>query len=295
MKITFLGTSAMVPTKDRNHPSILFNYKEENILFDCGENIQRQLTKLGFSSAKITKLLLTHWHGDHSLGIPGLIQSMSSHNFQGILEIYGPKNSKLHMKKIIDAFMLKNKIKISTKEISGKFFENKDFTLIAYPVKHSAPCLAYSFIEKPKRRINLEYLKKFDLQKHPLLGNLQKGKNIVYKGKKIKVKDATYIVPGKKITYITDTTLNNNCIKAAKDADILICEATFASDLEKKAKEYLHLTAKQAAIIAKRAKAKKLILTHFSQRYKSLNHLLDEAKKVFKNTIIAEDFMSIEI
>lgn len=295
MKITFLGTSAMVPTKTRNHPCILVNYKEENILLDCGENTQRQLAILGFSSAKITKLLVTHWHGDHSLGIPGLIQSMSSHHFKGTLEIFGPKNSKTFVNKMVKSFLLKNKIRIKTQEAKPTFFENKDFTLRSYKMHHTSPCLAYSLMEKQKRRINLNYLKKFNLKKHPLLGRLQKGEDIIYKNKKIKAKDATYIVPGRKITYITDTLYNQNCVKAAKDADILICESTYSSELKNKAKEYLHLTTTQAAEIAKKAKAKKLILTHFSQRYKTTQKLEKEAKKIFKNTIAAKDFMKIEV
>ncbi len=295
MNIIFLGTSAMVPTKTRNHPSILLDYKTEKILFDCGENIQRQLAISNISSAKITKVLITHWHGDHSLGLPGLIQSMAVHHYHKELEIYGPKNSKNFVKKMISAFLLENKIKYKVKEVSGKFFETEDFILESIYMKHSAPCLAYSFIEKPRRRINLNYLKKFNLTKHPILKELQKGKDINYKGKKIKAKYATYLIPQKKITYITDTALNPNCIKIAENSDLLICESTFASDLKDKAREYLHLTAEDAAVIAKKAKVKQLILTHFSQRYKKKSIFEKEAKKIFPNTIIAKDFMKIEL
>ena len=295
MKITFLGTAAMVPTIERNHPGILLNYKTENILLDCGENIQRQLTITKFSSAKITKVLITHWHGDHSLGLPGLFQSMSAHQYKKQLEIYGPKNSENMVRKMVSAFLLKEKINYKVKEANGKFFQNEDFILEAYSMKHSSPCLAFSIVEKPKRRINKDYLKKFKIKNSPILAELKQGKDVTYNGKKILAKKATYLVPGKKITYITDTLPNENCIKAAKNADILICEATFASDLKDKAEEYQHLTASQSAAIAKKAKAKKLILTHFSQRYKNTNSLLDEAKKIFKNTIAAKDFMTIDV
>ena len=295
MKITFLGTSAMVPTRERNQPSILINYKTENILLDCGENIQRQLKLINFSSAKITKLLITHWHGDHSLGIPGLIQSMAENNYSKTLEIYGPKSTRNFMNKVISAFLLKNKINYKVKEVKGKFFENKDFILEAHEMHHSSPCLAFSFVEKPRRRINLKYLKKFNLKKDPILKNLQNGKNIIYKGKKIKVRDATIVVLGKKVAYITDTLLNKNCIRVAKKADILICESTFSKELKNTAREYMHLTTEDAAHIAKKAKVKKLILTHFSQRYKTTSQLEIEAKKIFKNTITAKDFMKIEL
>jgi len=295
MKITFLGTSAMVPTKERNHPSILINYDKENILLDCGENTQRQLKFINFSPNKITRLLISHWHGDHILGIPGLIQTLGANNYEKTLEIYGPKNSKLFMKKIINSFLLENKIKYKVHEVKGKFFENDDFYLEATYLKHSAPCLSFSLIEKNKRKMNLSYLKKFNLTRDPLLGELQKGKDIVYNNKKIKAKNATFLIKGKKITYISDTLFNNSCINAAKNADILISEATFANDFKEKAKEYSHLTAAQSALIAKKAKVKQLILTHFSQRYKNIEQLEKEAKKIFKNTIMAKDFMQIEI
>ncbi|MBI2498974.1 ribonuclease Z [Candidatus Woesearchaeota archaeon] len=293
MKITFLGTSAMVPTKERNHPGILINYDRENILLDCGENTQRQLKFINFSPSKITRLLISHWHGDHILGIPGLIQTLGANNYEKTLEIYGPKNSKIFIKKIMNSFLLKDKIKYKVHEVNGKFFENEDFYLEAAYLKHSAPCLSFSLIEKPKRRMNLKYLKKFNLTKHPLLGELQKGKDIVYNNKKIKAKDSTFLIKGKKITYLSDTILDNSCIKAAKDSDLLIAESTFANDLKEKAKKYQHLTAEQAALIAKKSKSKKLILTHFSQRYKNLDILEKEAKKIFKNTILAKDFMNI--
>ncbi|MEK6935129.1 MAG: ribonuclease Z [Nanoarchaeota archaeon] len=290
MKITFLGTSAMVPTKERNHPSILINYNRENILLDCGENTQRQLRLINFSPNKITRLLVSHWHGDHILGIPGLIQTLGANNYEKTLEIYGPKHSKLFIRKIMNSFLLKDKIKFKVHEVTGKFYENEDFYLEAYYLKHSAPTLAFSLIEKPRRKMNLKYLKKFNLTKHPLLGELQKGKNITYKSKKIKAKDATILIPGKKITYLSDTVFNPNCIKIAKNADLLISESTFANDYKNKAKEYQHLTAEQAALIAKKANAKQLILTHFSQRYKNVKQLEKEAKKIFKFTQSAKDF-----
>jgi len=295
MEIIFLGTSAMVPTKKRNHSVILLRYMGENILFDCGENAQRQLKIANISPAKITKLLITHWHGDHILGIPGLIQAMATNNYNKTLDIFGPKTSRKFVRRIMSSFLLEEKINFKVEEVNGKFFKNKDFVLEAFQLKHSAPCLAFSFIERDKRKINLDYLKKFNLQKNPLLGKLQKGKNVIYMGKKIKADDATIIKKGRKITYITDTLFHPNCIRVARDADLLICEATFAKKHEGFAKNYQHLTAEQAATIAKKAKVKRLILTHFSQRYKNINILEKEAKNVFENTMCAKDFMKINL
>src|SRR3989344_2134271 len=296
MKIKFLGTSSMVPTKDRNHTSILLTYNAENILIDCGEGTQRQLKIANINPCKITKILLTHIHGDHTLGLPGLIQTLGANNYQKTLEIYGPKNTKNFISNILRTFHLENKIKLTIIEIDKrKFLETKEFYLEALPVKHSTYTLAYSFTEKDKRKINLSYTKKFNLIKHPLLGELQRGKDITFKGKKITADKATTLKRGKKISFIFDTELTQNCIEISKNADLVIAEATYESDLQEKAKEYQHLTSEQSALIAKKARVKALILTHFSQRYKTPDQSLKEAKKIFKNTQAAKDFLEINI
>src|SRR3989338_2893099 len=156
MKVTFLGTSCMMPTKERNHPGFLLSYKNENILVDCGENIQRQIKVAGMSPTKITKILLSHWHGDHVFGLPGLLQSLIGHQYHGVLEIYGPKGTKRNFEKMCEAF--------------------------------------------------------------PLRGDLQRGKNVKFNGKTIKSKDVTYAVKGKKITFVLDTYINDNCYKIAKNS-----------------------------------------------------------------------------
>ncbi|MEK6862956.1 MAG: ribonuclease Z [Nanoarchaeota archaeon] len=294
MKIIFLGTGAMLPTKERNPNAVFVSYNAEGILIDCAEGTQRQLRIAGISPTKVTKLLITHWHGDHVLGIAGLLQSLGASNYNKKLEIYGPKGSKNFFKNMMRGLVFKSRIRYELKEINqGKFFENNDFYLESSKVKHGIDCLSYSLIEKDKLKINLNYTKKFGLVRHPLLGELQRGKNIIYQGKKIKVKDATFVKKGKKICFILDTYYDKKLINIAKDADLLISEATW---LEKdKLIDKEHLSAKDAGKLARRAKVKKLILTHFSQRYKDLNEVLKEAKKEFKNVEIANDLMSLEV
>ncbi len=296
MKITFLGTSSMMPTAERNHNSILFNYMNENILVDCGEGTQRQFRKADLNPVKITKILITHWHGDHVLGLPGLLQNLSRNNYNKVLEIYGPKESSRFFKNMLSWFYTDVRIKIKVIEVEeGIFFENEDFILKATKLNHTVPCLGYSFIEKDKRKINLNYLKKFGLKNDPIIRDLQKGKDIIWKGKKIKNKPATTIRKGKKITFVLDTGFTKKIINLAENSDLLICESTHSDELKEKAEAYHHLTARQAGEIAKKAKVKELILTHFSQRYKDVTFLLKETKKVFKNTKAANDFDSFDI
>ena len=287
----------MQPTKERNLFSILLSYKTENILIDCGEGTQRQFRFANISPVKITKILLTHLHGDHINGLPGLLQNLHKNGYNKDLEIYGPNGTKELLRHILIIARLEgNKLKIKVNEIKPEvFLKMKDYSLTARKLDHSCECYGYSFQEHDKRKINLKYLKKFNLKKHPLLGELQQGKDIIYEGRKIKAKYATYIEKGRKITFIADTSYTEQAVSLAKDSDLLVCESTYSKELKKKAHEYKHLTSEDAANIAKKSKSKKLILTHFSQRYKNADVLLKEAKKIFKNTEVAKDFMKVKI
>ncbi|HII15686.1 MAG TPA: ribonuclease Z [Nanoarchaeota archaeon] len=296
MEITFLGTGSMVPTVQRNHCSFLLAYRDEAILFDCGEGTQRQLRKAKVSPAKITKILITHWHGDHVLGLPGLVQTMAACEYSGTLEIYGPVGSQAFFDRMFSSFVLDARIKVRVIEVKqGVFFENEFFSLEAAPARHSAYCVAYAFTEKDRRRINTDYLKKFGLQQHPILKELQNGRDITWKGSAIKADDATFVVKGKKIAYITDTLLCSSLVGIAQNADLLVCEATLADDMKDKAAISKHMTSSQAASIARDANVTKLVLTHFSPRYKSVAQILREAKKIFRNTSCAKDFMRISL
>jgi len=296
MQIIFLGTSSMVPTKERNQSGILISYKNEGILVDCGEGTQRQLKIAGIKLTKITKILISHWHGDHVLGLPGLIQTMSAAGYEKTLNIYGPIGTKNFMEKLFDVFVFDRKIDIEVHEVKkGKFFENNDFILETRLLEHNIETLGYNFIENDRRKINLKFIKKMKIPRGPLLGKLQHGKNIIWKGKKIDVDKATNIVKGKKITIISDTLPCKNANVLAKEADLLICEATYASDLENKSRKYKHMTSKRAAELAKRSKVKQLILTHFSARYKEIDELRKDAKNYFENVSCAKDFMKIDL
>jgi ribonuclease Z len=165
-------------------------------------------------------------------------------------------------------------------------------------MKHNAPCLAYSFVEKDKIRLDKQKLEKLKI-KGKIIAELAKGKNIIWQGKKIQADKLAYKEKGKKITFIFDTGINSNAVKIAKNSDLLIEESTFLDNSENGknlAKEYKHLTAKLAALIAKKAKVKRLILTHLSQRYENKENLiLQEAKKIFKNSSLAEDLDKVEV
>ena len=300
IKITFLGTSDMIPTPQRSHTAILLKYKAEDILIDCGEGTQVQFRKAKLNPCKVTRILISHWHGDHVIGLPGLIQTLAQSEYPKTLKIYGPVGTKEYIKNMLKGFIFGGieYIKIDITEINndGVFIDEEDFKIEAYQLSHRCPVLGYSFIEKDKTRIDKKKLNKLGIS-GKIVGELKKGKNIKIKGKTIKSKDLVYFQKGRKISTLFDTGLCKNCYAVAKNADLLISDSTFLDkDYKEKAQETEHLTAKQAAEIAKKGKAKKLFLTHISQRFHGKEKiLLEEAKKVFKNTELAKDLMIVEI
>jgi ribonuclease Z len=214
------------------------------------------------------------------------------------LQIYGPRGTERMMNLYLNMFVGKgDQLKIKVNEVSpGKIVDEKEFQIECAEMSHDTNCLAYSFTIKEKNRLDKKKLAKLKLpQNSPLIGELVKGKTIEIDKKKIDGKKLIYTEPQRKITYIMDTRENPHTIKLAENSNALICESTYSEAEEDIAKEYAHLTSKQAAEIAKKSKSKKLFLMHLSQRYENPKQILDEAKKVFKNTIVAEDFDSAEI
>lgn len=294
-EIIFLGTSSMQPTKTRNHPAILLRFKEENILFDCGEGTQRQMRLAGLKPARITRLLVSHWHGDHVFGIPGILSSMGADQYAKKLFIYGPKGSKKYLQNLLKSFAAKDIINHEIKEISsGTFFENDEFQLEAQPLRHSADCIGFVFNEKDRYRIKVAQADKMGL-KGPILRQLQQGKDVVYKDKEIKAEEVTYLVKGRKIAYVADTRPCSGADKLACNADLLISEGTHLSDIKEKTRKFMHLTVEEASLLASRNNAKKLVITHISPRYKSTDEIVAEARTYFDNSIVAEDFMKITV
>ncbi len=296
IKLTFLGTAASIPTAKRNHTAILLDYSGEHILIDCGEGTQRQFRKARLNPGKINRILISHWHADHVLGIPGLLQTLGLSGYNKTFYIYGPRGTKKFMREILKIFHFPGDYKLKVEEVSGKFFETEEFYLEAKAMTHKIPCNAYSFVLKDRIRINKKKLSKIKIPSSPLLSQLKQGKDIVYKGKKYSAKNLTYIEKGKKISFILDTSMNKRVVSFVKNSDLLICESSFGEDMKDFAKERYHLTAKQAGEIAKKSKSKKLILTHISQRYeKSLNQILKEAKKEFKDVEVVKDLDEVEL
>ncbi len=299
MQITFLGTSGMVPTKERNVAGVFLSYKDDGILFDCGEGTQRQMNIAGIKRNAVTKILISHWHGDHVAGIIGLIQTLGNEKDEINIEIYGPKDTKKYMEHVLKSCIFELKINIKIFEIEAekpkRFFENEYFALEAAEMDHSVPCLGFSFVEKDRRNINKDFLIKNNIPEGQHLKELLAGNDISFKGKKIAFVDAVKVANGRKVTYVMDTMYCSNAIELANDADLLICESVYSSNLQDKAEEFKHMTSKSAAMVANQANVRQLVLTHFSQRYKNTQEIEEDARTYFDNVLCAVDFMKIDL
>lgn len=300
MSVIFLGTAASIPTPQRGLPAIAIRRKGELILFDCGEGTQRQMIQASVGFHRKTKVFVTHMHGDHLLGLPGLFQTMSLLDRERKLEIYGPPGIKAFVEAIKQTvqFTLTFPIDVHEIEDTGLVCEEKEYEVHAIWSDHVIPNIAYALVEKPRPgRFYPEKAKALGLPEGPLWSRLQRGSSVeLPNGRVVKPEDVMGPQrPGRKIAYTGDTRPTKSLVKLAENADLLIHEATFDDELVEKACEDGHSTASQAAETAKKAKAKRLVLIHVSSRYKESDLLLEQARKTFPNVDVAEDFMKIDL
>jgi ribonuclease Z len=298
--VVFLGTGGSVPTNARGLPAILVQRQDEHIMFDCGEGVQRQMIKAKISFHKKMIILITHMHGDHILGLPGLLQTMALMDRQRPIEIYGPKGIAQFLEANKESLQFALTFEIHVKEIitEGIIAEKDEYKIEAIASNHAIPGFAYSLLEKPRPgKFYPEKAKALRIPKGELWSKLQHGTSITLaNGKTVNPSDVTGPPrKGRKIVYTGDTRPIVNFQTFAKNADLLIHESTFDDSLAEKASEDGHSTSSQAANAAAGAEAKALILTHLSARYSYPALLLEQAKKIFKNTLIAEDFLEVEL
>ena len=296
IEVTMLGSGSSVPTAKRNHPGILLDYKAEHMLFDCGEGIQRQFRKAKKNPCKLTRLFISHWHGDHILGIPGLLQTLYLNDYGKTLEIYGPRGTKKYMEQLLKLFVYKSRIEFKIHEVSsGKIVDEKDFYVEAQSMDHGTPSVAYSFVVKDKLRIDKKKFAKLKIKGGPEIAKLVAGKDVVIDGKKVKYKDVTYLQEGKKIAFVFDTEDNANIVKIARDADLFFCESSYLDEVSL-ARDHKHMTVSQVASNAKKAGVDKLVLFHLSQRYEFREKdFLKIARKKIKDVVVGEDLMRFEV
>jgi ribonuclease Z len=299
LRIIFLGTGGSWPTVKRNVSSLAIKRGSEILLFDCGEGTQRQFQQSNLSYMQISKIFITHFHGDHFLGLPGLIQTMQLNDRDKPLHIYGPKG----MKDLTDHLLTLGYFRPSYEIISHDLINDDEidfdeYSIYTLKVKHNVPVLSYCLKEYQRPgKFNKPKALELGIPEGPLFSKLQYGQAITLPNGK-KITPGMILGPsrkGRKIVISGDTMPCEEMIAFSKNADVLIHEATFDSELEDIAREYRHTTAAQAAEIAKKARVEKLFLVHVSPRYLDYRVLENDARKIFVQSFVPKDFQEIEI
>lgn len=298
MKVVFLGTSAAQPTERRGLSCICLEKEGEILMFDAGEAAQISYMKSGLGWNKKMKLFVTHLHGDHCVGILGLLQTMTMRNRTEPLEVFGPSGIEEFIGANIKVlnFGLSFPVLITTIK-EGKIFEDNTFSIYACKANHSIVAYSYLFEEKDKPgRFSVENAKKLGIPEGELWKELQNGNEITINDKKINPDQVLGEKrEGKKIGFSGDTMPTKELEKFFEGCDFLVFDSTFLEEEEQKALDTCHSTAKQAATLAKNSNVKNLILTHFSARYKDESQHLAEAAKIHNSVITAKDLLEIEI
>ncbi len=300
MKLIFLGTSGSIPTAKRGLPAIALKRDRELLLFDVAEGTQRQMALAHLSPMKLDAIFITHLHGDHFLGLAGLVQTLSLMDRKEKLEVYCPPEARGRIESYLRIPYYTLTFDVVVRELKpGDELRRQGYRILTCDVDHPVPALAYALVED-------ERLGRFYPEKAAALG-IKPGPDFsrLKAGQAVKLRDGRTVEPeqvigpprpGRKIVYAGDTRPSERIIEFARGADVLIHDCTLADELADKAAESAHSTPSEAAEVAKRAAVKQLVLIHVSPRYEDDDSaLLKQAKKIFPNTLVAVDLMELEI
>lgn len=290
MKLHILGTSSAVPTHKRNLPAILLQRDGELMLFDCGDGTQLHVERSPFKMTQISKILISHLHGDHVYGLPGLLASIYFKHPEVDLSVFGPKKLE-SMFAMMNIFENKYPPPFYITE-EGIIFESDEYSIVCAELSHKLPCMGFALIEKDSTNLDVSKLTAKGLAPGPIYKELKEKGSINFGNEILKLEDFSTIKKGKKIAYCTDTRLCKNIYSLARDADILICESTFKEGEEEMAREYGHMTSMQAIKIAKKCNVGKLVLTHFSSRHPFMEDQLSDCDL---EIILAKEGNTIDI
>lgn len=302
-ELVVLGTASQVPTRYRNHNGYLLRWDGEGFLFDPGEGTQRQLIHAGVSSTDITKICITHFHGDHCLGLAGISQLLSLDGCPHPVNVFFPASGEKFYHRLRRASIYHDRAEVhghpitesaattDLHEIWSGEVGGKGLGLSVLSLSHGVPTLGYRLEERAGWTLQPDKLAAAGLR-GAVIKQLQRDGFVEIEGKRVNIEEVGVPRRGQVVAFVMDTRLCDNAFELARDADMLICESTYLEEDRDKAKDHGHLTAKQAAQIAKQAGVRTLVLTHFSRRYERTAPFLAEAREVFTEgeVIAAKDF-----
>ena len=299
MQVTFLGTSAAVPTVDRNVSALMLQREGELLLFDCGEGTQRQMMRYTAGFA-VEDVFITHYHADHTLGIPGLLRTMGLQGRTAPVRLHGPRGAQRHLGALVALGMERPKFPVEIVELrAGDVLPRGEYDLVVGEANHKGDCLAYAIAERDRLgRFDPERARALGIPEGPMWGKIHTGESVTLGDGRVVA--PTELVgaprPGRRLVYSGDTTVCAGVAELARGADLLIHEATFGADERERAAETGHSTAAGAATVARDAGVKRLVLTHISARYtREAPELLAEAREIFAGTEVARDGMVVDV
>jgi len=300
LALVLLGTSASRPTVERNVSSIALVREGETMLFDCGEGTQRQMMRYGVSFS-LSDIFFTHFHADHVIGVIGLMRTMALQGRTEELRLWGPKGASRHLKRAEQFGVDRLTFPVNICEIESEHrIERGDYAIVPFEVDHGpGPSFGYALVEQQRKgRFNPEKARSLGITEGPLWGKIHRGESVTLENGR--VVEAAELVgpprPGRTVVITGDTRPCDATERAANDADLLVHEATFGDEEAERAVETGHSTAREAAQLARRAKCRRLLLTHFSARYsRDAAELETQAKSEFADTAIAKDGMQVDI
>lgn len=289
--LTILGCSSQQPTRLRNHGAYLLRWNTEGFLFDPGEGTQRQFIFAEIAPPTVTRIFVSHFHGDHCLGLGSMLMRLNLDRVKHTVHCYYPASGKKHFDRLRYGTIYQDNLDVVEHPVheEGIVDTQNGFTIEARFLKHGVDNIAWRITEDDTVKFDKEKLKALGI-KGPLVKELEVNKKVDVNGKTIALEDVSWIRKGDTFSVVIDTLYCDAAIEAAKDAKMLLCESTYLEEHKDLALDHKHLTAKQAALIAKNANAQQLILTHYSARYRNVALFEEEAKEVFPNSFAADDF-----
>lgn len=294
-ELIVLGSAAQTPTRDRNHNGYLLRWDREVLLFDPGEGTQRQMLFAGMSAAKLTRICITHFHGDHCLGLPGVIQRLSLDQARGPVDVYFPAAGRQYFDRLRGAAAFHETTPLRVHPCDDGLIDDAPaFTLSARWLDHRVETLGWRLEEPERAHLLSDRLADLGLA-GPMVGELQRTGAVEVGGRVVTLDQVSERRQGQRFAFVMDTAMCDAAFELAHDADLLVCEATYLDEDAALARTYKHLTAGQAGQIAARSGARRLVLSHFSQRYGDPQELLAQARKHFDDVVLATDLLRVAV
>ena len=289
--LIILGTSSQQPTRFRNHSGYLFRWNDEGLLFDPGEGTQRQFIFAEIAPPVVTRIFVSHFHGDHCLGLGSILMRLNLDKVTHPIHCYYPASGKKYFDRLRYGTIYHETIQVIEHPVEkpGLVEDGEAFRIEAVFLEHGVDNIGWRISEKDYRKFDKDKLLEFGVF-GPTVSLLEKEKKLTINGKIVSIDDVSEVKKGDSIAIVIDTRMCPQAIEIAKEARILLAESTYLEEDQDLARKHYHLTAKDAALIAKKAQVEQLILTHFSARYLSTKSFEEEAREIFPNTYAAEDF-----